>query len=105
MEIIAARNKNGDYIGEKKFAEGLAGYDIVPEMSDPEHDACQIGWSKKHKRYFGWSHRSLIGFGIGDKIFDKSCDSKLPFIKRGTKTIKNKADARQAAINFAEHVS
>lgn len=105
MDVIVARNKNGDNIGEKKMAEMLAGHGIAPEMADLEHDVCCIGWSERHQKYFGWSHRAIVGFGIGDKVFEEEFgDDQTPFISHGSETIEAKSDARRAAINFAEHI-
>jgi hypothetical protein len=63
---------------------------------------------KYHTRcnYYGWSHRAVVGFGIGDKIFDVEFgDDSTPYVKHGTDTIKNKEDARKAAVAFADYVS
>lgn len=103
--MVMARNKNGDWMGDKEMGEHLAKYGIAAELRDEDHDICSIGWSEKHQKYFGWSHRALIGFGIGDMIFEEDFgDDDTPFIEHGTKRIETKEDARQAAINFAEHV-
>lgn len=105
MDIMAARNKVGDYIGEKRFAESLAKHDIAPEMVNEDHDVCCIGWSERERKYFGWSHRAIVGFGVGDMIFEEGFgDGQTPFIKHGRVEIKSRADARKAAIKFAEHV-
>jgi len=103
--MIMARNKGGDWIGDKQMAERLAEYDIAAELADEDHDICCIGWSEREQRYFGWSHRAIAGFGIGDMIFEEGLgDDDTPFIKHGSKRIETKADARQSAINFAEYV-
>tara|TARA_Y100000310_G_scaffold256180_1_gene263917 strand:- start:2423 stop:3082 length:660 start_codon:yes stop_codon:yes gene_type:complete len=65
-------------------------------------------------KWYGWSHRAIVGFGIGDKLFDerwKPADmtdkdlDKLPFVKRGPKTIETDGEAKQAATNFARYVA
>ncbi len=85
------------------------------EKTDPSHCVCSIGYSPKNKKWYGWSHRAVHGFGIGDKLFDANWKpsegateeeiDKISFIKRGEKTIKNIEQAKQAATNFAEYVS
>ena len=78
---------------------------------DPKTVKHGIGKSNKDGKWYGWTHRGLCGFGIGDKIFDakyvkKGADmDKMPFVKRGNKTIKNDADAKQAASNFMKYIS
>ncbi len=104
MDITVARNKNGDYIGEANVARALCDkHGIAPECREPGV-TCAFGWSEKKQKYFGWSHRALVGFAIGTKVFDADCDDKLPFIERGKVDIKCKDDARLAAMNFAEYI-
>lgn len=82
--------------------------------TDPSHSVCSIGYSPKNKKFYGWSHRAVGGFGIGDKIFEADWNpddleekelDKIPFDKHGRITIKNMKQAKQAATNFAEYVS
>lgn len=87
-------------------ADHIKSHGIEPEKSDPSHSVCSIGWSEKEQKYYGWSHRAMIGFGIGDKIFDPDFgDDETIYVKHGEKTIKNKEDAKISAIAFAEYVS
>lgn len=103
--MIMARNKAGDWIGEKDRAEFLAKHGIAAELADEDHDVCSIGWSEREQKYFGWSHRAIVGFGIGDMIFEEDFeDDEVPFVMHGTKRIETKEDARRAALNFAEYV-
>ena len=52
-------------------------------------------------KYYGWSHRAISGFGIGDKITKDTCGntSGKEYI------IKTDGQAKQAAINFAKEIS
>lgn len=103
-KVTAARNKNGDYIGEVGMARELCDrHGIAPECRE-ENSVCNFGWSEKKQKYFGWSHRALVGFAIGDKIFDPDCPSELPFVERGKVDIKCKDDARLAAMRFGEYI-
>lgn len=78
-------------------------YTEVANVGDTVHS---IGFLSKNKKWYGWSHRAICGFGIGDKIFDADFgDSETPFIKHGRVTIKNMDDAKKAAIAFADDVS
>jgi hypothetical protein len=105
-KMIAARNKVGDYIGDKDMANFLAKHGIAAELNCDDHDVCSIGWSERGQKYFGWSHRAIIGFGIGDMIFEEDfeCDDDTPFVKHGRRRIETKEDAKLAAKNFAEYV-
>jgi hypothetical protein len=79
---------------------------IVSEVAHQGDSVNSIGWSEKEQKYYGWSHRAICGFGIGDMLFEPEFgDDKTPFNKHGSKKIKNKYDARKAAIAFADDVA
>jgi hypothetical protein len=66
------------------------------------------GLDEKKGIWYGWSHRAVCGFKIGDKLFDKNYKNKTdttPFTKHGEKTIKTLDQAKQAAKNFSDYVS
>lgn len=99
------RSKEGHYMGSIGIAQQLEEREIYPELIDDEHSVCSIGWCEKDQKYYGWSHRAIFGFGIGDKIFEEDFgDGKTPFDQHGAVTIETKEQARQSACNFAEHV-
>lgn len=65
-----------------------------------------IGFSEKEKKWYGWSHRAAVGFGVGDRIFDENYgDDNTPFDKHGKMVIRDMEDAKKSAINFARYVS
>jgi len=118
-----AYNHEGEYIGNSKRAYFLlVKKGIIPKKSHPDHCVCSIGFCKKNFTWYGWSHRAMQNFGIGDKLFDENwypeggtgerddcgflieCE-KIPFIKRGTITIRDMEQAKQAAVNFADYIS
>ena len=102
-----AYNLQGEWIGSSKWAYQLFHKKgIYPEKASSEHCVCSIGFSKKLQKWFGWSHRAICGFGIGDKIFEeKYGDDNTLFLQHGEKTIANMDDAKIAAINFSGYVS
>lgn len=64
------------------------------------------GLDEKKGIWYGWSHRAVFGFKIGDKIFEeKFGDDKTHFNKHGKKTIKTLDDAKLAAERFSSYVS
>jgi hypothetical protein len=81
---------------------------IKPELADTDHSVCSIGFCERDQKWYGWSHRGICGFGIGDMLFieflEGATDS-TPFVAHGTKVIETLREARQAAINFADYVS
>ena len=102
----AAYTPSGEYIGDVKFARFLVKRGIIPQINKPDHNVCSIGYCPSEKKWYGWSHRAIAGFGIGDKIFEEDFgDDKTPFVKHGSVTIKTLEEAKRAAANFAEYVS
>lgn len=56
--------------------------------------------------WYGWSHRAIFGFKIGDKIFDKDFgNGQTHFNNHGQKPVKTLDDAKLAAERFAAYVS
>lgn len=62
--------------------------------------SCGLGFSEKEQKWYGWSHRAIQGFGIGDKF--REC---YPDKTKEGKTIKTLEQAKEAAKRFAESVS
>lgn len=105
--IEVAYTLDGHYIGEPAFADKLvAKMGIAPELAKPTNKVCSIGFCEKNRKWYGWSHRAIVGFGLGDKLFDPSVNhaKDTPFVQVGTITIKTLAEAKEAARRFAEYV-
>ena len=98
---------SGAWIGDTNTANYLCRKKgIAPEKKNKTIDICTIGYSERDKKYYGWSHRALCGFAIGDKIFQtRFGNDRTKYINHGRKTIRTKADQRKAAIAFANYVS
>lgn len=107
MEMKTAYTPDGKYIGKSKWAHWLCHKrGIKPELRTPTSNVCSIGHSEKDNKWYGWSHRAIVGFGIGDKIFEEEYgDENTPFINHGSVPIVTMADARKSASNFAKYVS
>lgn len=105
--LKSAYTPTGDYVGNSKMAHYLCvKHGIKPEKADKTDNVCSIGYSEKYQKYAGYSHRACAMFGIGDKIYEENYGTdKTPWVKHGNITIRNLADMKQAAINFAESVS
>lgn len=64
------------------------------------------GFSEKDQKWYGWSHRAIYGFKIGDKIFEADYgDDKTKFNVHGTKECRNLDDCYKAAKAFSDYVS
>jgi hypothetical protein len=102
-DIKAAYSRDGGYIGDWKEACYLHGRGIVPEAKPGSTgNVCSIGFCEREQKWYGWSHRALYGFGIGDVVEEGSCCCEsLPV---GFKA-EMLDDARRMAIAFADCVA
>lgn len=91
---------------------------IKGEKSKPDHSVNSIGKSKADGKWYGWSHRAVAGFKVGDKVIGDNAGKKVdyPKLADGTLdfdngkyeadfTIKNDLHAKQVALTFADSVS
>ena len=69
----SAYTPDGYYIGNPKFAMKLAKRGIKPEKASPDHNVCSIGYSADENKWYGWSHRAMYGFTIGDVVKEGDC--------------------------------
>lgn len=93
----------GDYIGNPKDARYLVvKRGIAPEKRTPESSVCSIGYAKRSRQWFGWSHRAIHGFGIGSVVTKDHCAAESLPVGFKAKTL---ADAKRIADAFAASVS
>ncbi len=104
VEVLSAYTlKDGAYIGTSDDASFLCDLmGIVPEIRDGVRGdpktanggkgfTCSIGFCEGEQKWYGWSHRHMTSFGVGD-TYEKV-------------TAKNLADAKKLATKFADNVS
>ena len=66
-------NDKGKYIGsEDDFQTLVVKRGIIPEAYD-DNTVCSIGKSIKDGKWYGWSHRAIFGFKIGDTVKKGDC--------------------------------
>ena len=71
---IQGRTKDGHHIGNKEITELLCEEKgIAPELASPTDNVCSIGWCAAEQKWYGWSHRAIYGFGIGDSVHEGDC--------------------------------
>ena len=69
-----ARTHSGHYIGNPDDAKHLCDQKgISPELREPNHNVCSIGFCEKEQKWYGWSHRAIYGFGVGDTVNKGDC--------------------------------
>jgi len=107
-EMRSCYTPSGQYIGNPRMANFLCRKRGLRDLQLAGKDDCgvSIGFHPRQKRWYGWSHRAICGFGIGDKIFIKRFgNDHTPFRKHGRTTIKTLAQAKVSAKRFADYVS
>jgi len=104
LEMESGYSKiDGSYIGAVKEAERLwKKYGIVAQAAKRENSVSSIGYSEKNKKWYGWSHRAIFGFKVGDTV--KEGDVTDEYLPLGFKA-KDEAGAKKMAIAFARSVS
>lgn len=70
----SAYTPDGDYIGDSRSAYRLCKIrGIKPELRTDTSNVCSIGFCEKEKKWYGWSHRAIYGFGIGSETKRGDC--------------------------------
>lgn len=86
------------------LAEGLQ--DEIVKKYGLTQVSNSTGFSEKDQKWYGWSHRAICGFKIGDKIFEEDFgDDKTKFTEHGSKECKTLDDCKKAAQAFSNYVS
>jgi len=114
----SAYTPEGLYIGNTRTAYRLCKKrGIKPELADHNDDVCSIGFCEREQKWYGWSHRAIYGFGIGDEVKEGDCTNSSGLTKEyleehpeenlslpvGFKA-KDLDDAKRMAIAFAYSV-
>ena len=116
-EMESFYSKDGGYIGRwDDFEKLVMKRGINPEKANVRDNVCSIGKSRHDGKWYGWSHRAIYGFSIGDTVKEGDCcamcgtleefrtsenDKSLPvgFVA------KTEEDCKRMAIAFADSVS
>lgn len=110
-------NHKGKYIGDiDNFTNIVVKKGIFPEVFD-DNKVCSIGKSEKDGKWYGWSHRAIYGFQIGDTVKKGDCCAESGWTKEYLKThpdlyvlpigfiAKTEEGCKKMAIAFANSVS
>lgn len=112
-------NDEGKIVGNLSWALELLKLGIYkPTSKTPERVYCSIGYAPNSKKWYGWSHRAINGYKIGDvlKAGDLATESgwcdeylkKRPELDRRMPVgfeLKTFLDCKNAAIAFSDAVS
>jgi hypothetical protein len=119
LRMKVAYNYNGQYIGDSKTAYRLCTLrGIKPELKKDSLTVCTIGFCKREQKWYGWSHRAIWGYKVGDVIEEGSCASTSGWTDEYLKEhpeednslsvgfeAKSLDDAKRMAVAFADGVS
>jgi hypothetical protein len=118
MLSVYTKDKKSVYVGDTKWAWFLVKRGIVPVASADDHSVASIGWREKDQKWYGWSHRAIHGFGIGDIVAKGDLTATSGYIDEYLKdhpeadrslpvgfVAKTLEDAKWMAIAFADAVS
>ena len=79
ITITVGRNVDDIYIGNEKMTRLLVEeHGISPEPARKGDQICSIGYSEKHDKWFGWSHRAIYGFTVGSNVEVGDCGYQAP---------------------------
>jgi len=104
---VAYTVPDGYYIGTPEDAKALAKRGIQPEPISEDSNICSIGFSPQDNKWYGWSHRALYGFGVGDEVDSGDAGSEYfdPIAEGETVILTNLDEAKERAIGFARSVA
>ena len=120
MWIRCAYTPTGQYLGDKKMAHFLCakkGIDTFEKRTSTSN-ICSVGFNSGEKKWYGWSHRAINGYGIGDVLEEGDCATESGWTEEylaehpeedatvpvGFK-VQTLEDAKTAAVAFASGVS
>lgn len=110
---------DGGYVGDPEDAYRLMQQGIIDvQKAHSKNKVCSIGLHPEKKKWYGWSHRAMCGFSIGDVVEEGDCCASSGYTKEylrehpeedeslpvGFKA-KNMADTKRMAVAFADSVS
>ena len=112
-------NIDGGYVGtpEGAYRYYQRGIRLI-QKAHLEDKVCSIGFNPKEDKWYGWSHRAMYGFKIGDTVKEGDCCASSGWTEEYLKEhpeedkslpigfeAKTKIDTKRMAIAFADSVS
>ena len=117
IEMYSFYNDEGKYIGNLDNFKVLVMDRCIEPKTYDDNKVCSVGKSTRDGKWYGWSHRAMYGFKIGDKVKKGDCCASSGFTDEYLKThpdphvlkigfeAKTEDDCRRMAIAFANSVS
>lgn len=119
VQTISVYNKDNKYVGDLEFFKLLVEkYGITKIQTYNNNNVCSIGFNEKENRWYGWSHRAIHSFGVGDEVKEHDLTNTSGYLDSYIKEhpekdlslpvgfkAKNLEDAKRMAIAFADAVA
>lgn len=119
VKMIFVYNKDNKYIGTlQDFEMYIKKFGLSQIQTYNNKDVCSIGFSEENQRWYGWSHRGICSFGIGDVVEEGSCCASSGWTEEYLKEHPDEdlslpvgfkaetlEDAKRMAIAFADSVA
>lgn len=119
VQTISVYNKDNKYVGNlEDFKTLVKKYGITKFETYNNNNVCSIGFNEKENRWYGWSHRAIHSFGVGDEVKEHDLTNTSGYIDSYIKEhpekdlslpvgfkAKNLEDAKRMAIAFADAVA
>lgn len=119
VQTISVYNKDNKYVGNlEDFKTLVKKYGITKFETYNNNNICSIGFNEKENRWYGWSHRAIHSFGVGDEVKEHDLTNTSGYIDSYIKEhpekdlslpvgfkAKNLEDAKRMAIAFADAVA
>ena len=120
VEVKAAYDHQGQYLGDWKMARFLIRKKGIRtfEKRGNQSCVCSIGFNPEEQKWYGWSHRAIYGYGIGDVVEKGDCTATSGWTDEWIAehpedggalpvgfTAKTIEDAKKMAVAFAASVS
>ena len=81
--IYYISNVDGGYLGSEQDYKLLVEKRnlILIQKANPAHKTCSIGYSPKENKWYGWSHRAIYGFTVGDVVKEGDLTASSGFVE------------------------
>ena len=74
VTVVVGYNPQNQRIGDEEITRYLCDkLGIAPELRTPDSNTCSIGFCEREQKWYGWSHRAIFGFGVGDVAKEGDC--------------------------------
>lgn len=116
--MVTVETLDGKYVGDLESAKFYFDKGILPETDFRNNPVVSIGKSYIDGKWYGWSHRAMYGFQIGDVVKEGDLTASSGLINEYLEEhpeenlalpigfeAKTEEDAKRMAIAFADSVS